>query len=267
MSDTFRILVDAAGKDAPDTIAQFRKALASAADANRPRCRTRGLQVELRRRMRRAMWPRDLAVDDAANPESDGVFWSAALARQGAELRDDLVFLAPWLAQQSATDAADRLPGVERHSDAARNCRAPDEIVARGWMRETDGVGRARSTGRGACARCRRRGARFGTNDRNRGSLSLQANALAVDGLRLPVRQGAPPARHRVQRHRTPLRLELLRPARLRSTTVQFRRDRAGQAAAGELVRARPSAHLRRREARCCCRGAARCSSTSCRCW
>ena len=43
---------------------------------------------------------------------------------------------------------------------------------------------------------------------------------------------------------------------------AQLRRDRAGPAAAGELVRARPPADRPPAASRCCCRGAARCSST-----
>ena len=72
----------------------------------------------------------------------------------------------------------------------------------------------------------------------------------------------APPAGHRLQRRRAPARPELLRPARLGGAARQLRRDRAGPAAAGELVRARAPAHDRGRASRCSCRGAARCSST-----
>ena len=57
-------------------------------------------------------------------------------------------------------------------------------------------------------------------------------------------------------------RRELLRPARLRGAARQLRRDRAGPAAAGALVRPRPPADTTRTAGRRCSRGAARCSST-----
>ena len=66
-------------------------------------------------------------------------------------------------------------------------------------------------------------------------------------GVRLSLRQGASPAGHRLQRRRAPARSELLRPARFGSEVSQLRRDCAGAAAAGELVRARAPAHDRRR--------------------
>ena len=119
------------------------------------------------------------------------------------------------------------------HPDGARACRAEQRI----------GPARARA----------HRGARAP----GEGSRPARAH-----GVRLPGRQGAPASRHRLQRRRDAARRELLRPARFRGAREHLRRDRAGTAAAGELVRARPPAHHRRAASRRCCRGAARCSST-----
>ena len=66
-------------------------------------------------------------------------------------------------------------------------------------------------------------------------------------GVRLPVRQGASSAGDRLQRRRTPAGRELLRSAGFGSEVVQFRGDRAGTAAAGELVCPGAPAHHRRR--------------------
>ena len=73
----------------------------------------------------------------------------------------------------------------------------------------------------------------------------LQLRRAGPHGVRLSLRQGAPPAGHRVQRRRGQAGSELLRPARLGSEARQFRGDRAGTTAAGGLVRARAPAHLR----------------------
>ena len=82
------------------------------------------------------------------------------------------------------------------------------------------------------------------------------------DGLRLPLRPGARPARDRLQRRRPAPRRRALRPARFRGAARELRRHRHRPDPAGELVRTRPPARDARRARRCCCRGAARCSST-----
>ncbi len=108
-------------------------------------------------------------------------------------------------------------------------------------------------------ARCAARRSENG-GDRRAGAAG---DRTCRNGLRLPVRQGASATGDRIQRRASSAcDDELLRPAGIGSATVQFRRHRAGQAAAGKLVRARAPADLRRRRARSCWRGAARCSNT-----
>jgi hypothetical protein len=84
--------------------------------------------------------------------------------------------------------------------------------------------------------------ARRGTAGRDRATVAAMRGA-GPHGLRLPLRQRAPPARHRLQRRRAPARFELLRPACIGSEVRELRRHRAGTPPAGELVRARAPAH------------------------
>lgn len=111
-----------------------------------------------------------------------------------------------------------------------------------------------------ANGRCRtRRGRRAQGADRSAGAAGRRAGRIR---LRLPLRQVAPPAQHRLQHHRPPPGRELLRPARLGSAPVRLRRHRASggcPAKAGSPWGACSPAPAR---GRCCSPGAARCSST-----
>ena len=104
---------------------------------------------------------------------------------------------------------------------------------------------RARHTAASCRARC---GARSGTNGRPRPTCAAGERACR-NGLWLLVRQGAPAVGDRIQRRAAPLRRELLRLAGVGSALVQFRRHRAGRAAAGKLVRSGAPAHVRGRRA------------------
>ena len=169
-------------------------------------------------------------------------------------------FSLPW----SALPDAPRGAATSRASRRSRRCASSRRSTRRCRRRSSGGartrrrgprVARCAAPGRGDASRAPRA-------DRRRSSASRAVRRARAHGVRLPLRPGAPPAGHRLQRRRAPARRELLRPARLGSAARELRRDRAGPAAAGELVRARAPAHDRRRASRCCCRGAARCSST-----
>ena len=106
--DTYAILVDAAGKDAPDDVAQFAQfaqfdsALALASAAGAVPLASAWVHVD-----RLAASSADVAAhftaEPTAGPQGDAGFWAEALARQCADMRNDLLFLAPWLALQAAS--------------------------------------------------------------------------------------------------------------------------------------------------------------------
>jgi cyclic beta-1,2-glucan synthetase len=114
VSDTLGLLLDAVGKDPPAAVLQFAKALELAAAASPVTLADAWVQVE-----RLAACAGDAAVPftaDGANSlmgsESEATFWAEALARQCAELRDELIFLAPWLELQTAPGTGPDFPGT-----------------------------------------------------------------------------------------------------------------------------------------------------------
>jgi cyclic beta-1,2-glucan glucanotransferase len=107
VSDTFSILADAVGKGSPASVlqfAQFETALELAAAARPVTLADAWVHVE-----RLAARAADAAAhfsatgtNGPANTESEPAFWAQVLARQCADLRDELVLLAPWLDLRSA---------------------------------------------------------------------------------------------------------------------------------------------------------------------
>jgi hypothetical protein len=105
LSDTSSILVDALGQDLPDSIVQFEmlwnwRALPSRSIWSMRGSTSNGCAAR---------------ADDAAaqfgSSETIVAFWARSLAAQCTELRDDLVFVAPWLAA-SATVSRFQMPAV-----------------------------------------------------------------------------------------------------------------------------------------------------------
>ncbi|MET0292737.1 MAG: glucoamylase family protein, partial [Steroidobacteraceae bacterium] len=113
LTDTYRILVDAAGNDAPAGIAQFAQALESAkAD---PPLALAAAWTHVERLTACALdVASDVAAGRPANTETEAAFWAAALARQCTDIRDELVLLAPWLAIRAVSAALACLPGADR---------------------------------------------------------------------------------------------------------------------------------------------------------
>jgi cyclic beta-1,2-glucan synthetase len=104
MCDTFAVVIDAVGKELPGAMARFapfESALALAADIGTGTLADAWVHVE-----RLAACAADAAATFTAEPSiagpaeihGDAAFWSHALARQCADFRDELNFLAPWLA-------------------------------------------------------------------------------------------------------------------------------------------------------------------------
>ena len=100
LTDTFRILVDVIGKEMPDIAAPFGKVLAWAAAARPGTLPEAWAHLEALAASAADVAAR-VATSTSSEPGSDAAFWSAALARQCTAGRDELMFVAPWLAQQT----------------------------------------------------------------------------------------------------------------------------------------------------------------------
>ena len=133
-----------------------------------------------------------------------------------------------------------------RRPSAARPRATPAQ---RAWLDELGRCDRGSEPSRGRADR----------RDRAPGAAMRRAGA---HGVRLPLRPGAPPAGDRLQRRRAPAGPELLRPAGLRGA-ASAASSRSRRASCRRSTGSRSGACSRPRAAnRCCCPGAARCSST-----
>ncbi|TMH37344.1 MAG: cyclic beta 1-2 glucan synthetase, partial [Betaproteobacteria bacterium] len=116
MGDTFSILIDAVGEAQPATVRQFEQfetALQSAAAARPVTLADAWAHVE-----RLAALANDVAAllaatsaNGPADTESEAGFWAQTLARQCADVRDELVLLAPWLDLSTESRTGLDLPG------------------------------------------------------------------------------------------------------------------------------------------------------------
>jgi len=91
LSDTVRVLEDAAGECSPVSLAHFQKHLESA-HASQPTTLT-GARLCLDRL---ATTAEEVLASVKAAPESQATWWARALTRQCRDALDDLMFLAPW---------------------------------------------------------------------------------------------------------------------------------------------------------------------------
>jgi cyclic beta-1,2-glucan synthetase len=115
--DTYAILVEASGKDSPADVAQFAQfaefdsALALASAAGAMPLASAWVHVD-----RLAANASDIAASFTAEPgaglQGEARFWAEALARQCADTRDDLLFLAPWLALPTESGTGPVPPGA-----------------------------------------------------------------------------------------------------------------------------------------------------------
>ena len=91
LSDTLRVLEDAAGETAPAQLAQFQIHLDSAHNSPPTALTTARLCLD-----RLAMTAEKVHASLQAAPASQATWWAGALARQCRDALDDLMFLAPW---------------------------------------------------------------------------------------------------------------------------------------------------------------------------
>jgi cyclic beta-1,2-glucan synthetase len=110
LSDTFALLLDTVGGELA-VVAQFEQTLTSAVVTGPATLAAAWVRVEQLATCA-ADLARHFAADPTLHPASEASVWSQALARQCAELRDELVFLAPWLSLPSFPETAVDFPGL-----------------------------------------------------------------------------------------------------------------------------------------------------------
>jgi cyclic beta-1,2-glucan synthetase len=111
IGDTFSILLDALGDDRPAVMLRFEKALVSAVAA-RPTTLV-GAWIEVDRLAAGAAEvAAQLSGSRPTDSDTDAEFWWSTLARQCTDLREELVFLAPWLPLGTTSVASLDLPGA-----------------------------------------------------------------------------------------------------------------------------------------------------------
>jgi cyclic beta-1,2-glucan synthetase len=110
LSDTSSILIGILDEDRPDPVVQFETALESAIAAGPNTLTDAWVHVE-----RLAVRANDaaalFAAKSLAGSESEAGFWAQALAKQCSDLRDELVFLAPWLELRTVSPQGPGFPG------------------------------------------------------------------------------------------------------------------------------------------------------------
>ena len=106
LSDTFALLLDAAGETAPGRLAPLQKVLESACSS--PPSTLAAARVCLDRFGSAAA---ELAGSPATAPQSEATWWALALAQQCRSALDDLTFLAPWIELPPAPPGLTDQPG------------------------------------------------------------------------------------------------------------------------------------------------------------
>ncbi|HVS26436.1 MAG TPA: glucoamylase family protein [Burkholderiales bacterium] len=179
LSDTLRILVDAAGGDASPQLAQLQKDLESTYDS-RPATLAAARRWLAQLATSAAEVAGSLDVGNATEPESEAKWWAQALARQCRGALDELAFLAPWILLPAAPSGLSDFPDigeiptlrelarleVEWLPAIARRLDADATAEESGWLDEL---------GRAITAASRRANERIAASDH----LALQANELA----------------------------------------------------------------------------------------
>jgi len=180
LSDTLRILVDAAGGDASAQLTQLQKDLQSTYDS-RPATLAAARRWLAQLVTSAAEVAGSFDVGNATKPESEAKWWAQALARQCRGALDELAFLAPWILLPAAPSGLSDFPDigeiptlrelarleVELLPAIARRLDADATAEESGWLDEL---------GRAITAASRRAQERITAIER----LALQASELAA---------------------------------------------------------------------------------------
>jgi cellobiose phosphorylase len=108
LSDTLRILVDAAGGAAPAQLAQLQKDLASASDSRPTTLAAARLCLD-----GLATSAAEVVGGFDAGPESQAKWWACAFARQCQAALDELTCLAPWILLPASENRLSDLRGID----------------------------------------------------------------------------------------------------------------------------------------------------------
>ncbi len=108
LSDTLRVLVDAAGEAAPAQLVQFQKHLESVYDSRPTTLTAARLCLD-----RLATTAEEVLAGLKADPESQATWWARALARQCRDALDELMFLAPWTLLSASPNRLSEFPDID----------------------------------------------------------------------------------------------------------------------------------------------------------
>jgi cellobiose phosphorylase len=115
LSDTLRILMDAAGQAASPQLARLRKDLETAYDsgpATLAAARRWLAQLATSAAEVARIFDTEPDVGNATEPENEAKWWAQALARQCRGALDELMLLAPWLLLPAAPSGLSDFPGI-----------------------------------------------------------------------------------------------------------------------------------------------------------
>ncbi|HLC40077.1 MAG TPA: glucoamylase family protein, partial [Methylomirabilota bacterium] len=124
LSDTLRILVDAAGGAAPAQLAQLQEDLASASDSRPTTLAAARLCLD-----RLATSAADVVGGFDTDPESQAKWWAGALARQCQAAVDELTFLAPWILLSAPQNRLSDFRGINEIPTLRELARLDVELV------------------------------------------------------------------------------------------------------------------------------------------
>ncbi|PTL37043.1 cyclic beta 1-2 glucan synthetase [Candidatus Methylomirabilis limnetica] len=124
LSDTLRILVDAAGGAAPAQLAELQKDLASAFDSRPTTLAAARLCLD-----RLATSAAEVVGGFDADPESQAKRWARALARQCQAALDELTFLAPWILLPASQNRLGEFRGIDEIPTLRELARLEEELL------------------------------------------------------------------------------------------------------------------------------------------
>ena len=124
LSDTLRILVDAAGGATPAQLAQLQADLASASESRPTTLAAARLCLD-----RLATSAADVVGGFDTDPESQATWWAGALARQCQAALDELTFLAPWILLSAPQDRLSDFRGINEIPTLRELARLDVELV------------------------------------------------------------------------------------------------------------------------------------------
>ena len=267
LGDTLRVLADALGGAPPEALVRLRADLETAFDARAStvaEAQTWLVRIAASAEQVAAQVAdgRPAAQGSEASTGAEATFWAEALVRQAQGLRDELHTLAPWSLMPPVPEGLGDLPAL-RGVPTLREVAALEAEL----LPAIDRMRIQASPDHGPWLEDLRRIVSEASDRATERMAEIDRLALLCDDLaRMDYGFLYDRGRHLLaigynvaERRRDAGYYDLLASE---ARFGKLRRHRAGTAAAGELVRARAPADHGAAAGRCCCPGAARCSST-----